>query len=109
MKYKTTRYKTLMGVKEVLEFVEDDYGQWIVYQDNKPKFHINCFDYSSESNRLLNDWILSKQRSVDQILNNVNRRNHINLTLKKTPLFVLKAESETTEISLKPLPLEWLN
>ena len=57
MKYKTTRYKTLIGVKEVLEFVENDYGQWIVYQDNKPKFHIDCFDYSSESNRLLNDWI----------------------------------------------------
>ena len=109
MKYKTTRYKTLIGVKEVLEFVENDYGQWIVYHDNKPKFHIDCFDYSSESNRLLNDWILSKQRSIDQVLNSINRRNHINLTLKKIPLFVLKAESETTEISLKPLPLERLN
>ena len=98
-----------MGVKEVLEFVENDYGQWIVYQDNKPKFHIDCFDYSSESNRLLNDWILSKQRSVDQVLNSINRRNHINLPLKNTPLFVLKAESKTTEISLKPLPLERLN
>ena len=109
MKYKTTRYKTLMGVIEVLEFVDNDYGQWIVYQDKKPKFHINCFDFSSESNQLLNNWVLSKQRSIDQVLNIINRRNNINLTLKKTPLFVLKAESETTEISLKPLPLEWLN
>ncbi len=98
-----------MGVIEVLEFVDNDYGQWIVYQDKKPKFHINCFDFSSESNQLLNNWVLSKQRSIDQVLNIINRRNNINLTLKKTPLFVLKAESETTEISLKPLPLEWLN
>ena len=79
-----------MGVKEVLEFVENDYGQWIVYQDNEPKFHINCFDYSSESNRLLNDWILSKQRSIDQVLNSINRRNHINLTLKKDPSICIK-------------------
>ena len=98
-----------MIILQVLEFVENNYGQWIVYQDNKPKFHINCCDYSSESNRLLYDWILSKQRSVDQVLNSINRRNHINLTLKKTPLFVLKAESKTTEISLQPLPWEWLN
>lgn len=98
-----------MGVTEVLEFVDNDYGQWIVYQDKKPKFHINCFDFSLESNQLLNNWVLSKQRSIDQVLNIINRRNNINLTLKKTPLFVLKAESETTEISLKPLPLEWLN
>ena len=75
-------------MKEVLEFVENDYGQWIVYQDNKPKFHIDCFDYSSESNRLLNDWIPSKQRSVDQVLNSINRRNHINLTLKRLSICI---------------------
>lgn len=109
MKYKLTTYKTLTGNKEILELTEDAYGQWIIYQSKKPKFHVNCFDFENESNQILNSLLLAKQQSINKILNNINKKNNINLSLEKAPLIEIKVASEIKELELEPLPLEWVN
>ena len=78
MKYKLTKYRTLTGKKEILELTEDAYGQWIVYQNKIPKYHINCFDFENESNQILNSLLLKKQQSIDEVLETINKKNSIN-------------------------------
>jgi len=109
MKYKLTRYKTLTGNKEILELIEDAYGQWIIYQNKKPRFHINCFDLKNESNQILNGWLLAQQKSIKEVLSIINRKNRTNLTIEKAPLLEIKVDSKIKEYSLKPLPLEWVS
>lgn len=109
MKYKLTRYKTLTGNKEILELIEDAYGQWIIYQNKKPRFHINCFDLKSESNQILNSWLLAQQKSIKEVLGIINRKNRTNLTIEKAPLLEIKVDSKIKEFSLEPLPLEWVS
>ncbi len=109
MKYKRTKYKTLTGKKEILELTEDAYGQWIVYQNKKPMFHINCFDFENESNQILNGWLLAKQKTINEVLNDINRKNNTNLSIEKAPIFHREIESKIEELKLKPLPLDWVN
>ena len=109
MKYKLTKYKTLTGNKEILELIEDAYGQWIIYQNKKPRFHVNCFDFKNESNQILNSWLLAQQKSINEVLGIINRKNKTNLTIEKAPLLEIKVDSKIKEFSLEPLPLEWVS
>jgi len=109
MKYKLTRYKTLTGNKEILELTEDAYGQWIVYQNKKPKFHINCFDFKNESNQILNSLLLAQQKTIKEVLGLINKKNNTNLSIEKAPLLEIKVDSKIKEFNLDPLPLEWVN
>lgn len=109
MKYKLTRYKTLTGNKEILELTEDAYGQWIVYQNKKPRFHINCFDFKNESNQILNSLLLAQQKTIKEVLGIINKKNNTNLSIEKAPLLEIKVDSKIKEFNLDPLPLEWVN
>lgn len=109
MKYKLTKYKTLTGKKEIVELTENAYGQWIIYQNKKPKFHVDCFDLKSESNQILNSMLLAQQKPMSEVLDIINKRNRLNLSIEKAPLLEIKVESVVTELDLEPLPLEWLN
>ena len=109
MKYKLTTYKTLTGNKQILELTEDAYGQWIIYEDQKPRFHINCFDFENESNQILNSLLLSQQKTINEVLNCINKKNGINLSIEKAPLLEIKVGSKIEELDLEPLPLEWVS
>ncbi|MEQ6122674.1 hypothetical protein AAON49_00570 [Pseudotenacibaculum sp. MALMAid0570] len=109
MKYKLTRYKTLTGNKEILELTEDAYGQWIIYQNKKPRFHVNCFDFENESNQILNNLLLAKQKSMKEILKIINKERKTNLSIEKAPVLEVKVSSTIKELNLEPLPLEWIS
>ena len=109
MKYKLTRYKTLTGNKEILELTEDAYGQWIIYQNKKPRFLINCFDFKNESNQILNSLLLAQQKTIKEVLGLINKKNNTNLSIEKAPLLEIKVDSKMKEFNLDPLPLEWVN
>ncbi len=109
MKYKLTRYKTLAGNKEILELTENTYGQWIIYQNKKPRFHINCFDFENESNQVLNSLILAKQKSINEVLNTINKKKNTNLSIEKARFFEVQIKSEIKDLDLEPLPLEWIS
>ena len=109
MKYRLTKYRTLTGKKEILELAEKAYGQWIIYQNKKPRFHVDCFDFKSESNQILNGLLLAQQKSIDEVISFINRKNKLNLSIEKAPLLEIKVASTEKELSLDPLPLEWVN
>ena len=109
MKYKLTTYKTLTGNKQILELTEDAYGQWIIYQNKQPMFHVNCFDFESESNQILNSLLLSQQKSIADVIDSINRKNDIKLSIEKAPFLEIKVDSTLKELNLEPLPIEWVS
>lgn len=109
MKYKLTKYKTLTGNKEILELTEDAYGQWIIYQNKQPMFHVNCFDFNTESNQILNGMLLTQQKPIDEVLSMINKRNRTNLSIEKAPFLEIKVDSRIKELNLEPLPVEWVS
>lgn len=108
MTYKLTTYKTLIGTKEILEIPNKDF-QWVIYQDNKAKYHVDCFDLQTESNVLMNSFVLCEKRTIDSVIKEIATRNNVNLSVKKPPLIEIEVKSELKELDLEPLPLEWLN
>ncbi len=109
MKLKLIKYRTLTGIKEVVEIPENNYGKFVVYQNKQPKFHVDCFDYHHESNMLLNGLLLSKGKTISEVLKNINKKNSTNLSVEKAPLLEIEISSEFKNFDLEPLPLEWLN
>tara|TARA_R110002073_G_scaffold296322_1_gene462320 strand:- start:29966 stop:30295 length:330 start_codon:yes stop_codon:yes gene_type:complete len=109
MKYKLTTYRTLTGSKQILELTEDAYGQWIIYQNKQPMYHINCFDFKNESNQVLNSLLLSQQKTIQEVLSRINERNDTKLSIEKAPLLEIKVGSKIEERNLESLPLEWVN
>ena len=109
MKYKVTTYKTLTGNKQILELTEDAYGQWIIYKDKQPMYHIDCFDFENESNQVLNSLLLKKQKTIQEVINTINSNNNIRLSIEKAPLLEIKIDSKIKEFDLEPIPLEWVN
>ncbi|MDD7915439.1 hypothetical protein [Polaribacter ponticola] len=89
MNFQLSTYRTLSGITEVLEIPRKKETQWIIYQDNKPKFFVDFFDLESESNTMMNSLVLCAKK--------ISR-----LGLKK------KIKSEIKVLFLDPLPEEWL-
>lgn len=109
MKYRLTTYRTLIGTKDVLEIPKRKSVQWIIYQNNKPSYFVDCFDFKKESNLILNQWILSKGKTIDEVIKYIKKKRNIHLSLAKPPLFEIKIKTEEKELELAPLPKEWIS
>ncbi|TYP99552.1 hypothetical protein C7447_101152 [Tenacibaculum adriaticum] len=109
MTYNLTTYRTITGKKQILETKKKKSTEAIIYQDGKPAFFVDCFDLQTESNVIMNSLVLCQQRSMNTVIKEIAQKNNINLSIKGTPLFVIKKTSEIKELELPPLPEEWLN
>ena len=109
MKFKLTTYKTLTGNVEILETVKKKNTEAIIYKNNQPAYFVDCFDLQTEANVLMNSLVLCQKRSMNVVINDISKKNDVNLTIKKTPLFAVKSTSIIKELDLPPLPEEWLN
>lgn len=109
MQYKITTYKTLMGTKDILEINKRKSGQWIVYQDDKPKYLVDCFDFKTESNLIMNNLILSEGNPIDKVIKKIKKKNKVDISLPKVPIIEIEVSSkEVKGVKLAPLPEEWL-
>ncbi len=110
MKFLATTYRTFSGTKEILEIPKKKETQWVIYQDNKPKFFVDFFDLAKESNAMMNSLVLCTKRSMDEVLEIINKRNNINLSVPKISRlgFSMKVKSEVKHIELQTIPKEWL-
>ena len=110
MTYLETTYRTLSGTKEVVELKEKKDTQWIIYRDNKPAYFVDFFDLEKESNAMMNSLVLCTKRSLDEVLELINKKNNINLSVPKISRlgFKKKVKSEVKNLELKPIPEEWL-
>ncbi|MDP5104670.1 MAG: hypothetical protein NWQ31_00695 [Polaribacter sp.] len=105
-----TTYRTLIGTKKRIEFPSKKSTQYVIYQDDKPKFYVDLYDLSIESNVMMNSLVLCAKKSMQEVLEIINQRNNIHLSL---PIITKlgwskKLKSETKNIDLQPLPEKWL-
>ncbi len=87
---------------------EQSYGEWIIYQDKIPTYHIDLFNLKYESNRILKKIIEDQNGTIEQIIEAINTKHNLNLHFFKRTLFSIKTSSDLIRIELKPFPLEYL-
>ena len=108
MKYRIVKYKTLTGIQEFVDLGDQAYGEWIVYINNFPKFHINCFRENSDSDVLIKKVIEKKNWTIEKLIDLVNENENIKLSLGTRPWIEIESSTELREITLEPLPYHWI-
>jgi len=108
MKYRTNKYLTLKGEIQKVTLPDSAYGEWIVYENNEPKFHVNIFDYESKSNCLVNIILNENELEFESILTEINSKLERNLTLSVKTNFGIKINSKLVESDLDTLPFKWI-
>ena len=107
-KYKLITYRTLTGTKTILKIPKKKSGQWIIYQNDEPTYLLDCFDFKTESNLIMNNLIISERKSIDEVLKKIRKKRKVKLYVPKTPIFEIKVKSEIKELELKALPEDWI-
>jgi hypothetical protein len=111
MKLAATTYRTLSGKKEVIEIPKKRHTQWLIYRDNVPTYFVDFYDLEKESNAMMNSLVLCTQRPIREVLELINKRNNINLSIPVISRlgFKKKIKSRKVELYLEPIPDEWLS
>ena len=110
MIFKTNTYRTFSGIKKVVEIAKKKYHQKLVYQDNKPAYFVDFYDLQNESNAMMNVLVWCSERTMEEVLKAINKRNNINLSIPVISRIGIQKiiKSEIINLDLKPIPLKWL-
>lgn len=106
-----TTYITFNGKKEIIEIPNKKPSQWVIYEDNVPKYYVDMYDLSIESNSMMNSLVLCGKRTMKEALKLINKKNNINLsvaTISKIRIYK-KIKSEKIDFQLVSLPEKWLD
>ena len=111
MKFKLSSYITFSGIKYVVELMNKKDTQWVIYQDDKPKFFVDFFYFERESNVMMNSLVLCGKKSIEEVLELINDRNNVHLSVRVITKLGIKRKlnSKIIELDLQPLPEEWLD
>jgi hypothetical protein len=110
MKFKLSTYRTFCGTKQVVEIIKKKETQWLICQDNNPKYFVDFFDLEKESNAMMNSLVLCSKRTIEEVLELINKRNNVNLSIPIISKIGIKkrVKFEIIELSLDTLPEKWL-
>ena len=106
-KYLEISYYSLSGIQKVIQLSDMIYGEWIIYNDKIPAYHINVCDGSTSGN-LINDLLKTKKETIDSILEKINRDKSVKLSLGSRPFLELVKEEKNIELELPSLPESWI-
>ena len=108
MEYKINIYRTYFGEIEEITLPDSTYGEWLLYENNEVRFHVDLFNYQSKSDCLLNILISENELRFEDIINDINKRFQIKLRLFSKPRFSVKINSKSKDFNLGSLPFEWV-
>ncbi|ARV07623.1 hypothetical protein BTO04_13395 [Polaribacter sp. SA4-10] len=105
-----TTYRTFSGTKKIIEVRQKKQTQWVIYKDDSPSYFVDLYDLEKESNSMMNSLVLCAKRSIKEVLELINKKNNINLSVPKISRlgFKKKIKSELIELDLGPIPEKWL-
>ena len=106
--YKIKEYQTVYGKYDFVDLGNSSYGEWIIYKDNKPKYHVNIFREDFESDIEVKALIEKSNLCFEELLKKIGFENKIKLSLGKKPLLKLEPNSGIRELNLSPIPIEWM-
>ena len=104
MKYLIKTYRSFSKEYIYVELLDSSYGEWIIYEQGSPLYHVCCFGNESKSNLIFKKLIQEENLSIEEILKRINNLYNRKLKLGKKPLFALKINEELTELNLTPIP-----
>ncbi len=106
-KYLQITYYTLTGLRDFIEIGDHAYGEWIVYEDRLPKYHVRSFD-QHPSNALINYILLQKKDGIESIVAKISSAKRIKLSLDNRPVVRFFKEEKLVSLDLGPLPESWV-
>lgn len=109
MKLNVTTYKTLIGQKEIIEIPEKKQAQWVVLENNTPKYWVDCFDLYTESNVIMNSLVIGARQSITDVLKRIGKKNRVKLSVQSTPVLGYKVKTVEVVLPLEHLPENWLS
>jgi len=107
-KYLQVSFQTLTGIKTFIDLGDFSYGEWIIYDNNLPKYHITITDTASNSNNVIKSLIGTGTENIGSILGRINSKNNTRLSLGERPIIEIIKKEELIELDLPPLPDHWL-
>ena len=105
--YREITYRTLTGTKRFIELGDHAYGEWIIYENDQPKYHVNIFDKSAASLKI-DELLHTKEQNIEAILDMISKANRVNLSLGKRPVIGIIKKSKLISLNLGPLPESWV-
>jgi hypothetical protein len=105
MQYRVLTYLSFHGKVDVIDLSDLSYGEWIVYDNKVPKYHINCFEKNDSDLKI--KYLLDKKKNINNIIDIINNENNITLSLSNKPLGIM-IKSELKNLELKPFPISWV-
>lgn len=106
-KYLQVSFYTLTGIRKLIDLGDFVYGEWVIYNNKKPEYHIILFQ-NDASNLLIKSLLESKKETVDSIINKINIKQGTKLSLGTSPLIELIQKEELIELNLIPFPDHWV-
>ena len=73
MNFESNTYRTLRGIKKVVEITKKKYHQKLIYQDNKPAFFVDFYDLKEASNAMMNSLVLCSKNSIEDVLKSISK------------------------------------
>jgi hypothetical protein len=108
MLYRTSTYLTLIARFQLIELSDFVYGEWIIYNKNRPAFHVDVFD-EALSNKKVKRLIEGNSETIESILKKINIQQGMQLSLAQKPLLSIFISSQLKDWFLSPLPINWIN
>ncbi len=106
--YRVITYWTLTGNREFIDLGDQSYGEWIIYEDLKPKYHVSLFD-QSESAQLIKGRLEKEGWSIEQLLQWISDRQNVKLSEGSRPLVEIVVTSDVRKLDLQSIPIQWLD
>lgn len=106
--YRVITYWTLTGNREFVDLGDQSYGEWIIYEDLRPKYHVSLFD-QSESSQLIKGKLEKEGWTIEQLLQWINELRNVKLSLVSKPLIEIVISSKLRRLDLPCIPVVLLN
>ncbi|TWJ04912.1 hypothetical protein JN11_00635 [Mucilaginibacter frigoritolerans] len=107
MKYLQLTFYSFTGIKKIIDLGDFSYAEWIVYDNDVPKYHINLYT-ELKSDMMINSILNKKENTIEGILKNINTQYGTKLSLTTRPLIMLLKKEELVELDLGTLPEQWV-
>jgi len=106
--YRQLSFYTLNGIVKFIDLGDSVYGEWIIYDDMAPKYHVNLFDKNFNSNVIVNSLLENKKETIDSVIKKISTQQGVKLSMGVRPGIEILQKSEMIDLELAPLPESWL-
>ncbi|MBI1225624.1 MAG: hypothetical protein GC192_10350 [Bacteroidetes bacterium] len=96
---------TLFGIRYWASLSDFSYGEWVVYEDNYPKYLISAFSEDTKSQKKMSIWL--RKSNIQEIVREINEKKKKKLVIEISRPIGFRL-SKVKGI-LEDIPFDWLD